>query len=105
MGCSITYRLSHVCRVERPGASWPVGQLGGEWCDPTIMGIGPVPASRIALERAGLSVADMDVIEVNEAFAPQYIAVEKALELPPGKDQCEWRRYRLVDPLAALGLE
>ena len=44
---------------------------------PHIMGIGPAPASRIALDKAGLSLEDMDLVEVNEAFAPQYLAVER----------------------------
>ena len=63
----------------------PIGRLvqwGVSGCDPNIMGIGPVPATKIALEKAGLGIGDLDVIEVNEAFAPQYIAVERALELP-----------------------
>ena len=45
------------------------------------MGIGPAPASRKALEKAGLTLADMDLIEVNEAFAAQYLACEKELGL------------------------
>jgi acetyl-CoA C-acetyltransferase len=48
---------------------------------PEIMGIGPVPASRLALERAGLTLDDVDLIEINEAFAAQYLAVEKELGL------------------------
>jgi acetyl-CoA acetyltransferase family protein len=50
--------------------------------DPTVMGIGPVPAARLALERAGLTLNDMDLIEVNEAFASQVLAVEKELDIP-----------------------
>ena len=65
--------------------SWPIlGKLiseGVSGCDPTIMGIGPVPAAKIALARAQMELAEMNLIEVNEAFAPQYIAVEKALGL------------------------
>ncbi len=49
---------------------------------PRIMGIGPVPATRRALEKAGLSLADLDVIELNEAFAAQAVAVLRALEVP-----------------------
>ncbi len=49
---------------------------------PRIMGIGPVPASRKALQRAGLSIGDMDVIELNEAFASQALAVLRELGLP-----------------------
>ena len=67
------------------------------------MGIGPVPASRIALERSGLGLSDMDVIEVNEAFAPQYLAVEKALELPREKTNVNGGAIALGHPLAASG--
>src|SRR5207302_7401563 len=49
--------------------------------EPEIMGIGPVPATRKALERAGLKLEEIDLIEVNEAFAAQYLAVEKELGL------------------------
>src|SRR6266540_3540390 len=49
--------------------------------DPDIMGIGPAPSSRQALERAGKTVGDMDLVEINEAFATQYLAVEKELGL------------------------
>ena len=84
----------------------PLGRLvqwGVAGCDPTIMGIGPVPASRIALERAGLTIADMDLIEVNEAFAPQYLAVEKALELPRDRTNVDGGAIALGHPLGASG--
>jgi acetyl-CoA acyltransferase 2 len=83
-----------------------IGRLvswGVSGCDPEIMGIGPVPASKIALEKAGLTVADMDLIEVNEAFAPQYLAVEKALELPREKTNVNGGAIALGHPLAASG--
>ncbi|MCW2256431.1 acetyl-CoA acyltransferase [Providencia alcalifaciens] len=51
-------------------------------CDPSIMGFGPVPATELALKRAGLSLADIDVIELNEAFAAQSIACLKGLKIP-----------------------
>lgn len=84
----------------------PLGRLvqwGVSGCDPTIMGIGPVPASRIALDRAGLSIGDMDVIEVNEAFAPQYLAVEQALELPRDRTNLDGGAIALGHPLGASG--
>jgi acetyl-CoA C-acetyltransferase len=56
--------------------SWAVSGV-----PPEIMGIGPAPASRLALERAGLTLNDVDLIEINEAFAAQYLAVEKELGL------------------------
>ena len=62
----------------------PLGRLLG-WgisgCDPSIMGIGPAPAIRRAFERHETSLKDFDLVEVNEAFAPQYLAVEKELGL------------------------
>src|SRR5690606_4753796 len=53
--------------------------------DPQYMGIGPVPATRIALEKAGLNIGQMDVIEANEAFAAQACAVAKELGMDPAK--------------------
>ena len=72
-------------------------------CDPTVMGIGPVPAARQALDRANLKMSDMDLIEVNEAFAPQYIAVERALELPREKTNVNGGAISLGHPLGASG--
>ncbi|MCB9525854.1 MAG: acetyl-CoA C-acetyltransferase [Myxococcales bacterium] len=84
----------------------PIGRLvqwGVAGVDPTIMGIGPVPAAQAALERAGLTIEDMDVIEVNEAFAPQYLAVEKALGLPREKTNVNGGAIALGHPLGASG--
>ena len=92
-------------RAEREGWT-PLGSLlsyGVSGCDPNVMGIGPVPASRIALERIGKGVADLDLIEVNEAFAPQYIAVERALELPREKTNVNGGAISLGHPLGASG--
>jgi acetyl-CoA acyltransferase 2 len=71
--------------------------------DPKIMGIGPVPASQQALARAGLSLADMGVIEVNEAFAPQYLSVEKEAELPRDRTNVDGGAIALGHPLGASG--
>ncbi|MDP2577471.1 MAG: acetyl-CoA C-acetyltransferase [Candidatus Palauibacterales bacterium] len=70
---------------------------------PEIMGIGPVPASRLALERAGLGLEDMDLIEVNEAFAPQYLAVEKELGLDRDRVNVHGGAIAITHPLAATG--
>jgi acetyl-CoA acetyltransferase family protein len=78
-------------------------QWGVSGCDPKVMGIGPVPAARIALERAGLGIGDLNLIEVNEAFAPQYLAVEKALELPREITNVNGGAIALGHPLAASG--
>ena len=56
--------------------------VGTAGVDPAYMGIGPIPAARQALERAGLSVADLDLVELNEAFAAQVLACARELELP-----------------------
>ena len=71
--------------------------------DPAIMGIGPVPAARIALQRAGLTLDDMDLIEVNEAFAPQACAVERELKIPREKLNTSGGAIALSHPLAASG--
>jgi acetyl-CoA acetyltransferase len=67
------------------------------------MGIGPVPASKIALGRAGLSMDDMDLIEVNEAFAAQTCAVERELSLPRERLNVHGGAIALSHPLAASG--
>ncbi|EPY86025.1 3-ketoacyl-CoA thiolase, mitochondrial [Camelus ferus] len=72
-------------------------------CDPTIMGIGPVPAISGALKKTGLSLKDMDLVEVNEAFAPQYLAVEKSLDLDPSKTNVNGGAIALGHPLGGSG--
>ena len=84
----------------------PIGRLvswGFAGVDPSIMGIGPAPASRKALERAGLTLDDMDLVEVNEAFAPQYAAVRKELGLDHEKTNVDGGAIALTHPLAASG--
>jgi len=84
----------------------PIGRLiswGVAGVDPRIMGIGPVPASRKALAKAGLTLADMDLIEVNEAFAAQYLAVERELGLDPDKTNVDGGAVAIGHPLAATG--
>jgi acetyl-CoA acetyltransferase family protein len=71
--------------------------------EPEIMGIGPVPATRKALEKAGLQLGDMDLVEVNEAFAAQYLAVEKELGLDRSKTNVNGGAIALGHPLAASG--
>ena len=71
--------------------------------EPTIMGIGPVSASRKALQRAGLTVADMDVIEANEAFAAQACAVNKELGLDVAKVNPNGSGISLGHPIGATG--
>ncbi|HUN63689.1 MAG TPA: acetyl-CoA C-acetyltransferase [Candidatus Sulfotelmatobacter sp.] len=71
--------------------------------DPSIMGIGPVPATRKALQLAGLKLEQIDRIEVNEAFAAQYLAVEKELGLSRDKTNINGGAIALGHPLAASG--
>lgn len=71
--------------------------------EPEIMGIGPVPASLKALEKAGLTLEDMDLIEVNEAFAAQYLAVESELGLDRSKTNVNGGAIALGHPLGATG--
>lgn len=71
--------------------------------DPTIMGIGPAPASRKALEKAGLTLDDVDLIEINEAFAAQYLAVEKELGLNREKVNVNGGAIALGHPVGASG--
>jgi acetyl-CoA acetyltransferase family protein len=71
--------------------------------DPDTMGIGPVPATRAALKLAGLSVDDVDLFEVNEAFAGQYLAVEKELGNPREKTNVNGGAIALGHPLGATG--
>lgn len=78
--------------------SWGVAGV-----DPTVMGIGPVPAIKQALERANLSIEDLDVVEVNEAFAAQYLAVEKALGLDREKTNVNGGAIALGHPVGASG--
>ena len=84
----------------------PIGRLvswGIAGVEPDIMGIGPAPASRAALEKAGMSLDQMDLVEVNEAFAPQLAAVARDLKLDMAKTNVNGGAIALTHPLAASG--
>lgn len=84
----------------------PLGRLvsyGICGCDPKIMGIGPAPASRQALSRAGMSLGQMDLVEVNEAFAAQALSVQKELEIPDEVFNVNGGAIAVGHPLAASG--
>lgn len=91
--------------AETRGAE-PIGRLvswGFAGVDPGIMGLGPAPAARAALNRAGLSLEDMDLVEINEAFAAQYKSVEKELGLDHGNTNVNGGAIAITHPLAASG--
>ena len=71
--------------------------------EPTLMGMGPAPATRLVLKRAGLSLADVDLIEVNEAFAAQYLSVEKELGLDRDRVNVNGGAIALGHPLGMTG--
>jgi acetyl-CoA C-acetyltransferase/acetyl-CoA acyltransferase 2 len=71
--------------------------------DPAIMGIGPVPAVRNALARAEVGLGDLDLVEVNEAFVPQVMAVEQVLDLPRDRTNVDGGAIAVGHPLGASG--
>jgi acetyl-CoA acetyltransferase family protein len=84
----------------------PLGRIvswGITGCDPEIMGIGPVPATKMALERAKMKLDDLDLIEINEAFAGQILAVVKELGIDKEKLNVNGGAIALGHPLAASG--
>jgi acetyl-CoA C-acetyltransferase len=91
--------------AERRGATIlaRVASWASAGVDPSIMGIGPVPASRKALEKAGWTIADLDLIEANEAFAAQALAVGKELGWDSGKVNVNGGAIAIGHPIGASG--
>jgi acetyl-CoA acetyltransferase family protein len=93
-------------KTARERGAKPIGRIVS-WAvvgvDPSIMGIGPVPATRKALQLAGMKLEQIDRIEVNEAFAAQYLAVEKELGLDRAKTNVNGGAIALGHPLGASG--
>jgi acetyl-CoA acyltransferase 2 len=84
----------------------PLGRLIGygiSGCDPKIMGIGPVPASKQALKKAGMTLGQMDLVEVNEAFAAQALSVQKELQIPDEIFNVNGGAIAVGHPLGASG--
>jgi acetyl-CoA acyltransferase 2 len=97
--------ISSAAWAERNGVR-PLGRLvswGLAGVDPKHMGIGPVPASRAALQKAGMNLDEMDLVEVNEAFASQFCAVERELGLNPEKTNVSGGAIAVSHPLGASG--
>ena len=91
--------------AERLGVA-PLGRIvawGVAGVDPDVMGIGPVPAARQALARAGLALSDMDLVEIDEAFAVQYLAVERELGLDRDRTNVNGGAIALGHPVGASG--
>jgi acetyl-CoA C-acetyltransferase len=86
--------LSYLCKVT---------SYASAGVDPSIMGIGPVPASKSALDRANLTISDMDLIEANEAFAAQSVAVGKDLGIDAGKLNVNGGAIAMGHPIGASG--
>ena len=80
-----------------------IAAFGTSGLDPATMGMGPVPASRKALERAGWKVGDVDLFELNEAFAAQACAVNKVLEVDPAKVNVNGGAIAIGHPIGASG--
>ena len=97
--------VSTADRAKEKGKT-PLGRIvswGIAGCDPDIMGIGPVPATQIALQKAALTLDYIDLIEVNEAFAAQYLSVENDLSLDREKVNVNGGAIALGHPLGATG--
>src|SRR5436190_19174110 len=91
---------------EKTNGKKPLGRVvswGVSGCDPEIMGIGPVPATKIALKKAGMTLGDIDLIEINEAFAGQILAVAKELNIDKDKLNVNGGAIALGHPLGASG--
>ncbi len=95
-----------VCGAQAAKSGTPLARIvsyGWHGCDPAIMGIGPVEAVRLALSRAGWAVGDLDLIEANEAFAAQAIAVSRELKFDMDKVNVNGGAIALGHPIGASG--
>ena len=103
-GCAVTLICSEeYARKNNPSILARIKSFAIQGCDPEIMGIGPVGATRKALDRAGLTIKDIDIIELNEAFASQSIACIRDLKLDVSKINLDGGAIALGHPLGATG--
>jgi len=96
--CSADYAASHGLK-----ATARIRSIATSGCAPELMGLGPVLSTRKALERAGLALADIDIIELNEAFAAQALACVDELGLDPARINLDGGAIALGHPLGASG--
>jgi acetyl-CoA acyltransferase len=96
--CSEAFALKHGLEILAEVKSFAVAG-----CDPTIMGMGPVEATKKALSKAGLEMKDIDIVEINEAFASQSVACLKELGIPEEKANLHGGAIALGHPLGATG--
>ena len=100
--CVVIASEAAVGRLERRPLARIVS-IGLAGVDPAVMGIGPVPASRVALQRAGLDMADIDLVELNEAFASQAVYCQRQLEIPDERLNVNGGAIALGHPLGCSG--
>jgi len=102
-GAAVTLVTADRAKREKLGALGRIVSWHYEGVDPRVMGIGPVPAIRGALKKAGLGLKEIDLFEINEAFSAQYLAVEKELGLDRDKVNVNGGAIALGHPLGATG--
>ena len=95
LALAISNKLSIIARIKSTAVNG---------CPPELMGLGPIGASKKALIRADLGINDMDIVELNEAFASQSLACIKELQINPGKVNIEGGAIALGHPLGATGV-
>jgi 3-oxoadipyl-CoA thiolase len=100
--CVVVASEAAVGRLERRPLARIVS-IGLAGVDPAVMGIGPVPASRVALQRAGLDISDIDLVELNEAFASQAVYCQRQLEIPDERLNVNGGAIALGHPLGCSG--
>lgn len=101
-GC-VVLASAEACKTHKLKPLARIAGYGVAGCEPSLMGIGPVPAIRALLEVTGHDLKEMDLVDVNEAFAPQYLAVEKELGLDPTKTNVSGGAIALGHPVGASG--
>ena len=102
-GCALVVMSKEKCEELGLTPMCTIKSYASAGVDPSIMGVGPTPSSQKALEKAGLTIADIDLVEANEAFAAQSLAVRKDLGLDPEKTNVNGGAIALGHPVGASG--